>query len=49
MVFESKYSVNRLGAIEHLLLDYKLLWKIVYRLGIEKSTMTFYMKEPVWI
>jgi len=48
-VFESKYSVSRLGAIEQLLLDYKLLWKIIYRLGIEKSTMTFYMKEYVWI
>ena len=49
MCLKANIPVSRLGAIEQLLLDYKLLWKIIYRLSIEKSTMTFYMKEPVWI
>jgi len=42
-VVESKYSVSRLGAIEQLLLDYKLLWKVIYRKRIEKITMTVYI------
>jgi len=43
MVFESKSSVSRLGAIEQLLLEYKLLWKVIYRKRIEKMTMTVYI------
>jgi len=34
MVFESKYSVSRLGAIEHLLLAISYC-KIIYRLVTE--------------
>jgi hypothetical protein len=43
MVFENKSSVSRLGAIEQLLLDYKLLGKVIYRKRIEKITMTVYI------
>ena len=41
-VFESKCSVSRLGAIEQLLLAISYCG-IIYRLGIEKITMTVYI------
>jgi len=47
MVFESKSSVSRLDAIEQFFLIISYLGKIIYRVGTEEGTMTFYMKECV--
>ena len=43
MCLKANIPVSRLGAIEQLLLDYKLLWKVIYRKRIEKITMTVYI------
>jgi len=46
---KANIPVSRLGAIEQFFLIISYLGKIIYRVGTEEGTMTFYMKECVGI